>query len=204
MSHDGLPPPPPACLWRPYTSNPNQKGGTLIVDGVVDAETHEWRRRDPDGYRPEACPGCGNERLHVHDYIERKRCMITLVRYQCPACRATWRMMPLFLARMLWRSWPVVEAKTLESSPPAGGPSVPARTARRWRERLRTAAAALVSVMHERGSTAVAAMAAKVGGSATRLDLVVAFAEAMVAPIAQRLARLATTVHGLAPGVRLM
>jgi hypothetical protein len=176
----------------------------VIVEDVADRETHEQRRRDPDGYRLAGCPGCGHQRLHVHDYVERKRCLITLVRYLCPACRATWRMMPLFLARMLWRSWPVVEAKVLASPPPAGTPAVPARTTRRWRERLRTAVAGLAGVLRERGSAAVATMAAKVGETARRFDLVVAFAEATGVLIGQRLARLAATVHGLAPGVRLM
>ena len=204
MSRNGLPPPPPGCLWRPYTSNPKRKGGTVIVEDVADRETHEQRRRDPDGYRLAGCPGCGHQRLHVHDYVERKRCLITLVRYLCPACRATWRMMPLFLARMLWRSWPVVEAKVLACPPPAGTPAVPDRTTRRWRERLRTAVAGLAGVLRERGSATVATMAAQVGEAATRFELVVAFAEATGVLIGQRLARLAATVHGLAPGVRLM
>jgi len=204
MSLNGLPPPPPGCLWRPHSSNPKRKGGTVIVEDVGDRETHERRRRSPDGYRLAACPGCGHGKLHVHDYPERKVCLITLVRYLCPACRTTWRMMPLFLARMLWRSWPVVEAETLGPSPPAGAARVPARTARRWRARLATAAAALVGVLRERGSEALATVAAKVGEAATRLQLVVAFAEATGAQLAQRLARLTATVHGLVPGVRLM
>ena len=204
MSQNGLPPPPPGCLWRPYRSNPKRKGGTVIVKDVGDLETHERRRRDPDGYRLAACPGCGHGKLHVHDYPERKVFLITLVRYLCPACRATWRMMPLFLARMLWRSWPEVEAETLGPAPPAEAPRVPRRTVRRWRARLATAAASLVGVLRERGSAALAMVAAKVGAAATRLELVVAFTEATGAQVGQRLARLAASVHGLVPGVRLM
>jgi hypothetical protein len=174
----------------------------LIIEDVGDLETHERRRCDPDGYRPAACPRCGHDKLHVHDYPERKVLAITLVRYLCPKCKATWRMMPMFMARMLWRSWPVVEAKTLGSGPPA--PMVPKRTVRRWRVRLTTAAESLVGVLGEHGGATLTALAAAVGDAATRLQLVAAYAKAMGAKVGQRLARLASTIHLLAPGVRLM
>jgi hypothetical protein len=174
----------------------------LIVEDVNDLETHERRRCDPDGYRPAACPRCGYDKLHLHDYPERKVLAITLVRYLCPKCEATWRMLPMFVARMLWRSWPVVEAKTLGSGPAA--PTVPKRTVRRWRARLAAAAEWLVGVLRERGDGVLAALAAAVGDAATRLQLVAAYAKAMGAQDGQRLARLATTIHLLAPGVRLM
>lgn len=211
MSRNGLPPPAPACLWRPYSSNPKRKGGTLIVEDVTDRETHERRRCDPDGYRPRACPACGHDTLHVHDYPERllyaeggrRRTPLVLVRYLCAACRATWRMMPVFVARMLWRSWAVVEAATLEPRRPAAA-SVPARTRRRWRGRLAAAALLLVGVLREHGAATVAAVAATVDTAATRLQLVQAYAAALTVAATERLASLAAVVHRLAPGVRLM
>jgi hypothetical protein len=204
MSQNGLPPPPPGCLWRPYSSNPLRKGGTVIVEDVGDRDAHERRRRDPDGYRLVACPGCGFGKLHVHDYPERKVHLITLVRYLCPACRATWRMMPMFLARMLWRSWPEVEAATIGRSPLDGRRTVPGRTACRWRARLATAAASLIGMFRERGSIVPATVAARVGEAATRLQFLAAFAEATRTQVTQRLARLAVAIHVLMPGVRLM
>ena len=204
MSHNGLPPPSPACLWRPYSSNPNRKGGTLIVADVGDRETHERRRCDPDGYRPVTCPACAHGKLHVHDYPERKVLLLVLVRYLCPACGATWRMLPLFAAPLLWRSWAVVEAETLGPRPPPAAPRVPERTACRWRARLRTAAVLLLGVLREHGDATVAAVAAAVGEVGTRLQLVVAHAAAVGVQIAQRLARLAALMHALVPGVRLM
>lgn len=202
MSHDGLPPPPPGCLWRPYSSNPNRKGGTIVVEDVGDLETHERRRCDPDGYRPAACPRCGHDKLHLHDYPERKRLALTLVRYLCPECGATWRMLPLFVARMLWRSWPVVEATTLGPHRPTV--TVPGRTARRWRARLATVAESLVDLLLEHGGTVLAAVAEAVSVAATRLQLVMAYAKVTGARVGQRLARLAATIHSLVPGVRVM
>ena len=204
MSHIGLPPPAPACLWRPDSSNPKRKGGTLIVADVGDRETHERRRCDPDGYRPAACPACAYGTLHVHDYPERKVLLLVLVRYLCPACGATWRMLPLFAARLLGRSWPTVEAETLGPPPPPTAPRVPARTARRWRARLRTAAVLLLGVLRAHSDATVAAVAATVGEVGTRLQLVVAHAAATGVQVAQRLARLAALVHRQMPGVRLM
>jgi hypothetical protein len=141
----------------------------------------------------------------MHDYRERKVVRITLVRYLCPACRATWRMMPAFVARMLWRSWREVEAATLGPSLPAGeARRVPARTTRRWLARLVSAAASLVGIFRERGSVVLANVAARVCEAVTRLELVAAFASATRAQPLQRLAPLAAMIHDLMPGVRLM
>lgn len=212
MSRNGLPPPAPDCLWRPYSSNPKHKGGTLVVEDVTDRATHARRLCDPDGYRPRACPGCRHATLHVHDYPERwlyaeehgrRRTAITLVRYWCAGCGATWRILPGFLARLLWRSWAVVEAATLGPRPSAAAP-VPERTVRRWAARLATAAALLVGVLREDGGAAVAAVAATVEAAATRLELVTAYAVALQVAAPARLASLAAGIHRVAPGVRLM
>jgi predicted RNA-binding Zn-ribbon protein involved in translation (DUF1610 family) len=170
---------------------------------VGDLGTHERLRCDPDGYRPTTCPSCGHHKLHVHDYPERKRLVITLVRYLCPACGATWRMLPLFVARMLWRSWPTVETATIGPASPAAV-RVPERTVRRWRARLQTAAASLVEVLHKAGEAALVAVAAAVDATATRLRLAIAYAKIAAVPTGQQLSRLAATIHRLVPGVRLM
>ncbi len=244
MSPNRLPPPPRGCLYRPYSSNTKCKGGTVIVEDVTDRETHERWQCDPDGYRLPACLHCQHKKLHRHGFRERKVCRIVLVRYLCPACKATWYMMPLFVARMLWREWSVVESETIGPPPPDGSPRVPTRTVRRWRARLRTAAVALAGsivdalkpaegthalrtpeepatdrcrtdpppgigttlkgILRERGEVALATMATAIGKAVTRLDLIVAFAEATAARIGERLSRLAATIHCLVPGVRLM
>jgi len=139
----------------------------------------------------------------VHDYPVRKWLVIVLVRYLCPACGATWRMLPLFVARMLWRSWPTVEEKTLGPASPSAV-TVPKRTVRRWRARLATAAGSLLEVLRKAGVAALVAVAAAVEETATRLRLVMAYAEATAPPAGQRLAWLAGTIHRLVPGVRLM
>src|SRR5262249_57182772 len=121
------------------------KGGTLIAEDVRDFATHGRRIVDPDGYRPAACPRCGGQVLHVHDYPRRKPCgepglppEIPIVRHICadPACAATWRILPAFLARHLWRAWPTVERTVSEAPPPLGPAPIPERTERRWRSRL--------------------------------------------------------------------
>lgn len=203
MSRNGLPPPAPDCLWRPYSSNPERKGGTLIVEEVTDRETHERRLRAPDGYRLRACPGCGHHRLHVHDYRERTVLQLVLVRYLCPACGATWRMLPRFAARLLWRDWPTVEAETLGPPPSPGAARVPTRTVRRWRARLAAAAWTLVRLIRATGTvvgTAVRALARH----ATRQALVLAFAADGETPAGWRLAATAGLLHELQRGVRLM
>jgi hypothetical protein len=202
MSHTRLPPPqPPSYLAGPYPSS--QKGGTLIAEDVTDLKTHRRRLRDPDGYRPSQCPTCGHGVMHVHDYRTRvlradpERPATQVVRHRCahPSCAARWLILPLLLARHLWRRWEVVEASTL-SRRPSNWPSVPARTRRRWRARLQTAGRVLVQVLAASGSEALGRAAKSVGLMATRLEVVLA--------LDLGLAEAAVLLHRLAPGLRLM
>ena len=113
----GLPPPDPEiCLVASRVSR--FKGGTLIDEDVCDLDTHARRVADPDRYRPGRCPRCGHHVLHVHSYPERRPRgepgmppALLLVQFRCaaPGCGATWRILPKFLARQLWRAWPTVE-----------------------------------------------------------------------------------------------
>jgi len=107
--------PPPeaeACLCRPYPSS--QKGGTLTCEQVTDLETHA-RWLATGRYRPAACPRCGAG-MHVHD--RRPRVMregpltttwTVVARFRCASadCGAAWQVLPMFLARHLWRAWQV-------------------------------------------------------------------------------------------------
>ena len=84
----------PDCLNRPYSATPGQRGGTLIAEGVVSRAEHRSRLADPDGYRPDECLCCGHDRLHAHDFRERKlqgeSDWETFRRYRCVLCRAVW------------------------------------------------------------------------------------------------------------------
>jgi hypothetical protein len=202
MSNDVLPPPqPPACLWRPYSSNQQQKGGTLIAEDVFDVEAHERRLCDPDGYRPAACPRCGHDRLHVHDYPVRKILAMRLVRYACPICEATWRILPGFVAPKLWRSWPVVEAKTLNRRPTL---DVPDRTVRRWCGRLKTAAQGLLGLLRHKAKVVLKSLSPVADWLVSRRQLVRAYAEDKKVDAGRQLAAVAAVLHKVEAGVRLM
>lgn len=132
MSRDRLPPPQPeACLTTSRTSR--YRGGTIIAEDVWTPEEHIRRMKSPDGYRPKVCHRCGHDRLHVHDYLERKPlglamlAVLRIVRFVCasPSCGATWRVLPAFLARHLWWVWRRVERATALPAPAAGPTPAP-------------------------------------------------------------------------------
>jgi len=210
---DHRPPPPESedCLIHSRVSR--YKGGTLVAEDVLDLATHGRRIVDPDGYRPAQCPRCGGQVLHVHDYPRRKPRgepgmppEITLVRHICadPACEATWRILPAFLARHLWRAWPTVERTTGEVSPPLSTAPIPKRTERRWRARLASSAKQLVLLLATSGGALLEAIAKRVGLLSARLTLVDVHAQMTAAPKGQRLADLAALVHRLERGIRLV
>jgi hypothetical protein len=212
MSQKQLPPPEyEACLFRLRSST--QKGGTLIAEDVTDFCTHERRICDPDGYRPPFCPRCGGRRLHVHDYRERvlrarpATPVARIVRHLCVCCAAIWQILPLFLARHLWRTWNVVrrvlmpDPKTSSSSETHCWPQVPPRTVRRWRQRWLRPARALVQILAAAGETTWTTLATGLPLDATCADLVSAYAHEHVGP---SLAGLAALVYRLQPKVRLL
>lgn len=198
MSPHELPPPPAGCLERPYPSS--QKGGTLIAEDVCDADTHRRRLADPDGYRPESCLHCGWWRLHAHDFRDRhlrgdRQLRITVRRYRCSACRACWQILPRFVARWLWRSWPVVE-QAVGMVWHALAMTVARQTLRRWQQRLGSQARSPVQALATSAEPALEAMAAGLGLNATRRGLVRVCGDA--------LAPLAALIHRVVPGLRLM
>jgi hypothetical protein len=210
----GLPPPDPeTCLVTSRLSR--FRGGTLIDEDVQDLAAHECRLSDPDGYRPERCARCGYGVLHVHCYPERHPrgelgmpAVVRIIQYVCASaeCGATWRILPMFLARHLWRAWKTVERVVM----PAGmrrsvaAPPIPARTEQRWRTRFAASARMLIVLLAASGGGALEALASRVGLEASRAELTAAHADlARVAPSA-RLAALAELVHRLERGLRLM
>jgi hypothetical protein len=212
MSPKKLPPPAfEECLFRLRSST--QKGGTLIAEEVTDYATHERHLCDPDGYRLPFCPRCGVRVLHVHDYRERVlyaepgKPVATIVRFVCVACEAIWQILPLFIARHLWRTWNVVrhalmpDHKASSPSEPQHWPKVPPRTVRRWRARWLRPALALAQILAASGQAAWAALASQLPTGATCADLVFAYTREHVG---QPLASLAALVYRLQPKVRLM
>jgi hypothetical protein len=190
---------------RAYPSS--QKGGTLIAEDVGDLAAHEQRLRAPDRYRPSACGRCGGG-LHVHDL--RPRLMLgdaqvatEVIRFRCadrPRCGAVWQIVPAFLARYLWRTWPVVQS----AAQPDEVSVVPERTRRRWRTRLASSARVLVAVLADTGRQVWTAIAMAVGLDGSRLDLAGHYARAMRPAAHACMAELAALFHRLIPGMRLM
>jgi hypothetical protein len=206
---------PPAadrCLVFSYASRGRngQKGGTLIDGSVLDLATHEARMKDPASYRPAECR-CGGNRLHLHDLRDRIArgtaagaggfAVVTVVVFLCASCSATWRVLPAFLARCLWRTWTVVAAVLFGQRRP-DQPKVPPRTRQRWRARLAQSARVAAQVLATSGDGTLRGLAQRVGLDGCRQSL--AEGHAAVFAGAALLAPLAELLHRLTPGIRLM
>ena len=198
------PPAADSCLSQPYSSRPKQKGGTIIDETAADLATHQRKLRNPDEYRPGQCR-CGCGRLHVHGLRERHPRQLVIegepvpvvgiLVFICAGCRGTWRVIPAFLARCLWRTWDVVEREVLAKPRSPEAPPVPKRTVQRWRYRLAQAAHLPIQVLVVAGGT-LREVAAGVGLGASREELRLGYGGSFAA--------LAGLLHRLAPGVRLM
>jgi hypothetical protein len=182
----------------------------LIDERVTDHAEHRRRLCDPDGYRPAECPRCHHRGLHVHDHLDRtlaadsEETSIEIVRYQCAACEATWRILPAFVARHLWRSWETVKANTLSAPAPKTLPQVPKRTQRRWRMRWRASAVVLLQLFAASWAAPLVRVATAVGHDGTRGELVRSYAAIAGEAADNPLTAVAGLVHRLMPGLRLM
>ncbi len=231
MSQERLAPQQPAdCLIQSRKSR--YKGGTVIASEVWTLAEH--RQRGTEGYRQwlRGCPKCGEPKLYVHDYRERKALaamllvVVTVVRFICvnPRCRATWQVLPAFLARHLWWTWRTVEQETsaeatksgAEQSPPATAPDMPptagttiqrvpsTRTRQRWLERLRASAAQLVQLMKSRAGKKMRSVVRALQPDITRALLTEHYARVRGIASGRRYAAVAALVHDLERGIRLM
>jgi len=153
--------------------------------------------------------------LHVHGYPERHPrgepglpAVVRIIQYVCAAaaCGATWRILPRFLARHLWRAWKTVERVVMPAGMPrsTAAPPIPARTERRWHTRFAASARVLVVLLAASGGVALEALGSRVGLDASRAELTDAYAEVTRAAPGTRLASLAELVHRLERGLRLM
>ena len=187
------------------------RGGTLVALDVHDLGEHERRLLRSDGYRPAACPRCTGRRLHLHDHLQRLVVdgphvwRIGVVRYICVdrACGATWRMLPAFVARHLWRRWSTVARAIAGRTRDGEIAPAAARTLRRWRSRLRSAARQLVLLLGEHDDEDVARFARAAGFESTRLELVeLLTAGRVLGP--HGIEDIAAGLHQLERGIRLM
>ncbi len=183
---------PDECLVR--LRAPIYRGGTLIAEDVVDLDTHQRRIADPDGYRPEMCPKCGHNVLHVHDHPTRTpkgfATPIPIIRHRCAnqKCRATWRSLPAFLARHLHHPWRTIE-HAVDKDKPVAELGIPATTVKRWRSRIACAAIQLVVLLASSGGRLLECIAKTVGLASTRTEFVNAYVD-LVKPVpGQRLGR---------------
>ena len=133
--------------------------------------------------------------------------LIVIMVFRCAKCGATWRVLPVFLARCLHREWWVVErvAATADAPQERGEPHprelAPARTRRRWAARLAQAALVPVQVLATSGDVALRALAQGLGLQAERGEMVERYSAAFGATSA--FASLAELLHRLTPGIRL-
>jgi hypothetical protein len=213
----GLPPPSAEpCLDASRVSR--FKGGTLIAEDVRDLAEHMRRMRDADAYRPPRCLRCGYGRLHVHCRPERHPrrepslpAVLEVLQFQCggPSCEATWRVLPLFLARHLWHPWKAVE-RTVRPSAELGPSIAPAApktaktTARRWLGRLASAGRVLCALLTMSGGGELVEVGMTVGLDGTRGEVADAFQTKSRGEPGERLSPLAAVLHRLERGVRLM
>jgi hypothetical protein len=133
----------------------------------------------------------------------------TIVRHTCVACAAIWQVLPAFIARHLWRTWPVVAHTLMPDAPPAPaavrrGPTVPARTARRWRARWQRSAQTLAQILTASGAATWAALAGRLPAAATCGDLIAAYGRQHGSRASHAVAAVAALIYRLQPRARLM
>jgi hypothetical protein len=133
---------------------------------------------------------------------------VLILQFRCAntACGATWRILPLFLARHLWHAWRAFERSVRPSrvTAPTAPPPIAARTRVRWLSRLSASARVLVAVLATSVGVMLEELAKCVGLSGTRGALVDAYVGIAAALPSEQLSSLAALVHRLEPGLRLM
>lgn len=196
-------------LRNPYLDRPRpskQKGGTLLARHLTTLKQHQAALADPALAKQSRCAACKIGWLHLHSRRGRLfqgevdgpgRTQVLVFRCSRRAeCGATWRVLPQFLARHLWRRWTLVGVVLGGSR--GGQHRVPRRTQQRWRQRLAGAAAVMVALLGQASTHEWTDVAARAGAAATRGDVIAA------AGGPEQLANLAGVIDHLEAGVRLM
>lgn len=189
-------------LAQGYSSS--VKGGTVIVGEVLDREEHARRMLDPETYRPAPCVRCGH-RMLGHGTRPRKpvgETPVDIRRYTCPSCGGAVQVLPCFLARHLWRTWPMVEAVCVAAPERRLTTTVAPRTLRRWWARLWRQVTYVLQVLSAVRQAALAELVAEIGLDATRRALLLAYLP--LAGVLGACASLANLLNRLRPGLRVM
>lgn len=169
----------------------------MIAGDVWDREEHERRLVDPATYRP-VCRVCGRP-MQGHGLRERRPLRLDIRRYRCRPCGAVVQVLPAFVARNLWRTWPTVEAIVVQSE---RKPRVAERTARRWRGRSMLPARVVLHVLSSLRTPALDELVAGLGLDATRRALLGAFRP--LAGVLGACAALTVLLGRVLPGLRVM
>jgi hypothetical protein len=191
------------------------RGGTLIAEDVHDLAEHQRRLANGDAYRPVPCPTCGHAHMHVHTRPERHPLrepslppVVEVLQFRCASeeCGATWRVLPLFLARHLWHPWKAVERAVLPDAklPPSTAPRIRPRTQARWWARLASSSRVLVVLLAMSGGAALENVSKRIGLEGTRRELALAYGAEAKTEAGERLASLGALAHRLERGIRLM
>ncbi len=203
----------PGYLNSPYAAKPSQRGGTLIAEDVWDLDEHRRRVAVPDGYRLDGCPRCRGF-LHGHGCRWRRlrdqpgSAAEEIRRYLCVPCRAVWQVLPAFLARHLHRTWGAVQSRlvavgALEGTGAEWRVGAKPTTTVRWLARLWAVASVLTQALVESGEDA-ASLIRELGIGCSRQELVEGLAGAGLVDEQRKLGQLASWVHRIVPGVRVM
>jgi len=203
----------PEYLNTPYAAKPSQRGGTLIAEDVWDLEEHRRRVAGPDGYRPDGCPHCRGV-VHGHGCRTRRlrdqpeSAAEEIRRYMCSLCRAVWQVLPAFVARHLHRTWGAVQSRlvaagALEDTGAEWRVGAKPTTSERFVARLMAVASVLSQALVESVEEA-APVIRELGIGCSRRQLVEGLAGAGLVEQQHKLGQLASWVHRLVPGVRVM
>ena len=138
--------------------------------------------------------------MHVHDYRTRKPRgdedwppVIDTLRFQCAVCDAVWLVLPVFLARHLWRVWTTVGV--ILGSGERRRVSVPRQTRQRWLARVETSGRKLASVLAV-SAEALARLVTGLGPDPTRAEVIDALdGPGCLADAAELIDRLAAAVR---------
>ncbi len=124
---------------------------TIILPEIHSIEQHiQQLQSNPESYRPQKCPGCGNTGVWCHGHYHRhpdrhsKVCEslnpVPVLRFICPRCRISCSVLPECIPPGRWYIWSIQQVMLMRllSGRLCVGASLPhVRSIWRWWARLR-------------------------------------------------------------------
>ncbi len=124
---------------------------TIILPEIHSIEQHiQQLQSNPESYRPQKCPGCGNTGVWCHGHYHRhpdrhsKVCEslnpVPVLRFICPRCRISCSVLPECIPPGRWYIWSIQQVMLMRllSGRLCVGSSLPhVRSIWRWWARLR-------------------------------------------------------------------